>query len=215
MVVIHPYTRSNFFEQIPDLDSKVLIELGCGSQRPYSQSYQYCRTKQIASESSGRELLGRNVFNKKRWDKNDIVVDIDYRRLPIFSSGIFVGADTRNLPFRNETADIVGIGWLLDYWFLHLSEEQNGAQQTIAESARVLKPNGYLVGDVALHPIRSRFDKDRQANLPSDLPGYVAQAERYQELIENEGFNFLESGIGFNSDQIDEFLTFYFMAQKK
>jgi len=116
------------------------------------------------------------------------------------------------LPFDDESFDIVAMGYLHD-----TLEEKSVLKEAIDESVRVLKPNGYLIGDTPLHPMRPRYERLRVLKLLSgiDHPKYAEQIRSYQEAMNNGGLEFLKEGIGFNRDNIQMYLTFYFVTQKK
>ncbi|NUR04853.1 MAG: class I SAM-dependent methyltransferase [Streptomyces sp.] len=73
-------------------------------------------------------------------------------RLP----GSVVLADSRRLPFRDETFDAV-----TSVWLLHLLDEPEDVRAVVAECARVLKPGGVYVTTVdkaAAHDVGSDID---------------------------------------------------------
>jgi len=101
------------------------------------------------------------------------------------------------------------MGNLLDYFL----DDDSGLEQAISESARVLRPNGYLVGYVLLHPPRLD-DRLRMLKLPFDLPRYFWQRKKYLKVMEKQGLKPLKRDIRFYDAGDSKNLTFFFVTQK-
>lgn len=94
--------------------------------------------------------------------------------------GAAVRGDSRQLPFRSASVDVVTVIWLL-----HLLPD---ARPVIAEAARVLRPGGVLVTTVdkaAAHDVGSDIDTlvaPYRGRFPSDAAAQVAAHAAYHGL---------------------------------
>ncbi|NIO43961.1 MAG: methyltransferase domain-containing protein [Candidatus Aenigmarchaeota archaeon] len=208
MEKIQPYTRRDFFKEIPDLESKTLLDVGASEHCIFSMAYlMFLYDKRART----KEKLDEKAYNEsKKFRKNIVTVDLEYKgKLSSILPETSICADARKLPFDNESFDIVAIGWLLDCF-----ENNSEVVRTINESVRVLKSNGYLIGDAPLHPPITSNEKLKTPKLLSN-PKYSKQIEKYRRVMTNEGIEFLKEGIGFNTNEIGNHLTFYFIGQKR
>ncbi|MBS3105113.1 class I SAM-dependent methyltransferase [Candidatus Woesearchaeota archaeon] len=205
MITVQPYTYEDLFRDLPNLGNGILLDLGCGSQRGFTRTYISYLYKRLAADTNPTAMAEAS----RRPENNTIAVDLEHKLLEALPLGKSVCSDARCLPFSDAFFDIVAMGWLLD----RLKGKQE-IYKVMRESSRVLKERGYLIGDVALHPIRSVHERLGGAELSFDLPSYYRQMVFYRNILPKFGFNILSSGMGFNSEQIDEYHTFYFVAQK-
>jgi len=197
MKKIQSYTHEYFFSKIPNLENKTLLDIGAGSTCDYS-------------------LMGYISFldgknEKSESEKNVLAIDLDFKgRLSTVLPRASLCADARELPLVKESFDIVAMGWLFDLF------EDSERDKLVKEAARVVKPNGYLVGDVPLHPgLLSRYGGLGFIRWPIDSLKYSKQRKEYRKVIRSNGFEFLEEGIGIQENLFPRHLAFYFIVQKK
>lgn len=210
MAIIQSYTNEDFFKGIPNLETKTLLDVGAGGHCSYSVmgylSHLYNQRARI------REELDAEAYQEcERFKKNIVAIDLKYENKDSsLLSERSLCADARNLPFDAGMFDMVAMGWLLDYF-----KTDSELGKVISESVRVLKPKGYLVGDVPLHPMRYVYEKFRIPKLLIDIPRYSNQIKKYKQIMKREGLEFLKDGVGFNSNELDRHLTFFFITQKR
>ena len=202
---ITPYTHEKFFEEIPDLEDKKLLDVGAGTFCMYSLSGYLPQVGEQKKSNQVRYEENQNVKD------NIVALDRIYDDELCFLPERSICGDARKLPFHDESFDIVAAGWLFDYF-----KNESELEEVISECARVLNPKGYLVGDVPLHPTRPIYEKFRKLKflLGVDELKHAKQIEKYQRIIRTEEFEVLENGIGFNSNNPQRYLTFYFITQK-
>ena len=124
-------------------------------------------------------------------------------------------ADAMTLPFKDESFDIVSIGWLLDYFSEENKETDNTKINNILEETyRMLKPEGYLMGDVLLYPNKSFNKLSTIPNILGSIPVYMQQINGFSNTFEKNGFKIKEKAIGYNKKIVPKSTAFYFITQK-
>ncbi len=200
---VQSYTYEDLLKEIPDLETKKFLDVGSGRYSPFSLAYFSYLHKKATNQN-------KKTFVMEEFKKNIVAVDLKYEdKLDCILPEVSVCADVRDLPFGNETFDIVTAGWLLDYF------NDFELERVIDEVVRVLKPEGYFIGDVPLHPMRSIYESLRIPKLIIDIPRYWKQMKKYKEVMKRNNLEFLKEGIGFNSTEIDKYLTFFFITRKR
>jgi len=189
------------------LESKNLLDVGAGPFCSFCRSY----VSHIYERSKTKfETDKKAEQHATKFLRNTLAFDIQYKsEFKIDFPEISVCEDARKLPFNDESFDIVTMGNLLDYFL----DDDSGLEQAISESARVLRPNGYLVGYVLLHPPRLD-DRLRMLKLPFDLPRYFWQRKKYLKVMEKQGLKPLKRDIRFYDAGDSKNLTFFFVTQK-
>ncbi|UCD03966.1 MAG: class I SAM-dependent methyltransferase [Candidatus Woesearchaeota archaeon] len=180
---IRKYRRKELLGIIPNLKNKTLLDIGASNC--YSFNWAYNR-------------LAKNN------GKNIILVDINYGKeinKYIFSENA-ICADAKDLPFKNNNFDIVTSGWLLDYF------KGKELEKVVNESSRVIKPKGYFIGDVPVHPEKTEED------IILFTRKFQPQIEEYRKLMQNNNLKILQDGLGFENYEIVNHLVYYFVAQK-
>ncbi|MCK5062660.1 MAG: class I SAM-dependent methyltransferase [Candidatus Aenigmarchaeota archaeon] len=205
MLKFKPYTQESFFEKIPDLETKTLLDVGAGPYCDYICEYM-------------NNLISKNKFSDdelKRFKQNTIAVDINYPKKIVFFKKRCICADAMTLPFKDESFDIVSIGWLLDYFSEENKETDNTKINNILEETyRMLKPEGYLMGDVLLYPNKSFNKLSTIPNILGSIPVYMQQINGFSNTFEKNGFKIKEKAIGYNKKIVPKSTAFYFITQK-
>jgi len=181
-----------WLSQIPDLETKMLLDIGCGPLDSYSTNFPI-RQNAIVSDLHKSSL--------------------DYTLLYGFKS---VCADMLALPFNSKIFDIVSTGRLL-----HLLNSDNERERAISESKRVLVPGGYLIGNFIpnfdspfkiINPFLARFaEKLIKPQIKEEL-------DKYMSIVTKNGFKLLNTTLGFYDQKHAyipnmNFLEFYFLAK--
>ncbi|MEA2004134.1 MAG: methyltransferase domain-containing protein [archaeon] len=205
MLTFKPYTHETFFGNIPDIETKTLLDIGAGPYCEFLWGY-------INSLNNSK-----NLWNKKieEIEKNTVAIDIKYPKYTLLFPERCICADANTLPFADRSFDIVSMGWLLDYFSEENKETDNPKINSILEETnRVLKPEGYLIGDVLLYP-------NRYLNGLSTIPyildctfTYMQQIKGFSNTYEKNGFKMKEKAVGYNKRHIPHWITFYFIMQK-
>ena len=201
MITIQPYTHEDLLRNLPNLDNSLLLDLGCGSQREFSMAYLSYLYKQKAEKPEVP------IEKNNRPESRIVAVDLEHKLLGVLQSGMSVSADATNLPFKDAIFDIVAAGCLFNRFKLD-SELENA----LAESVRVLKLGGYLIGDIPLSP--SFPEHWESVTIAQINPDYSEQIMKYKKMMTEKGLEFLKEGIGYNSNQIVLAMKFYFYAVK-
>ncbi|QGA80081.1 hypothetical protein LC1Nh_0174 [Candidatus Nanohalobium constans] len=121
----------------------------------------------------------------------------------------FVLADAGKLPFDDEAVDIVTAGRFLNNF------DEESSEEVIDEVKRVLKPEGYFVGDIKMYrPLRpDQMMQFRKTGALAYLTSEMRQ-ESHEEQLETH-FNELETGRSWIiEDERPYVSTLYFKAQK-
>ncbi|MFH1127305.1 MAG: methyltransferase domain-containing protein [archaeon] len=204
MIEIKPYRYESFFEKIPFLENKKLLDVAAGCLCDYALfGYLSCLHKQNTQKRKVLDGLSNSDID---YMDNIIAMDLEYgHKIDSCIPERSLCADAQNMPFGNKIFDIVAIGYLLD---LLLDSE---VESVVRECARVLKPDGYLVGDVLLHPETLHVGSDLHICLK---PEHELEQLRYKNIIELNGLKILDANIGYNSQILEKSLLFYFIAQK-
>lgn len=208
MLKFKPYTHKSFFENIPDLETKTLLDVGAGPYCDYICGYiNYLTSKNKFSDD---EL--------KRFKQNTIAVDIDYPNNIVFLKKRCVCTDTMTLPFKDESFDIVSMGWFLDLFSEENKETDNTEINKILEQTyRILKPKGYLIGDVFLYPNKSFNRLSTILNILDNISTYsiyMQQINGFSNTFEKNGLMIKEKAIGYNKKIVPKRAAFYFITQK-
>ena len=208
MLRFKPYTHKSFFENIPDIETKTLLDVGAGPYCDYICGYI-------------NYLISKNKFSDdelKRFKQNTIAVDINYPKNIILFKERCICADAKTLPFKDETFDIVSIGWLLDYFSEENKETDNTKiNKILEETYRMLKPEGYLMGDVLLYPNKSFNKLSTILNISDNISTYSIykqQINEFSNTFEKNGFKIKEKAIGYNKKIVPKGAAFYFITQK-
>ena len=202
MLTFKPYTHETFFENISDIETKTLLDIGAGPYCDFIWGY-------INSLNNSK-----NPWNKEI-EKNTVAIDIKYPKDTVLFPELCICADANVLPFADRSFDIVSMGWFLDYFSKKNKETDNPEINSILEETnRVLKPEGYLIGDVLLYP--NKYFK-KLTTIPYILDctfTYMQQIKGFSNTFEKNGFNIKEKAIGYNKKNVPKWIAFYFIMQK-
>ncbi|MFH0978493.1 MAG: class I SAM-dependent methyltransferase [Candidatus Woesearchaeota archaeon] len=135
-----------------------------------------------------------------------IALDLCYREQKPLLVKDAVAGDALRLPFRDECIDVVVQGYLAD-----LVHDRN---MLFTETARVLKPGGYLVGDVPMRPMREFRERGRLLKLAIDIPSYLGQARTLRREIEKSGLIMVHNGLGVNATNVELYVNYHYIARK-
>ncbi len=213
MMSIKTYTAESLLAKIPDLSHKKMLDVGTGHYSRYARA---CLSLLYGKEAENYRELEKLVEKDPRGFKSNITaIDADYREVPKnFLPHASVNADARALPFYDGSFGIVAMGRLMD---LQPRTDRSEVENAVGEAARVLRPEGYLVGDTPIHPMERGERMMLPFNLIFDAPAYRRQLDLYQETIENAGFEFAIRSIGFGTYSYweERLFAFHFLAQKR
>src|SRR3989344_2808807 len=175
------YSNDALFNAIPDLESKILLDIGTGSESSYSHGFMESLYNKLVTKH-GEDFADEQIDG---FYSHVVAVDIEvYKGYLSFLEDRLVCADGRNLPFKNESFDIVAIGWLLDLLANFKPTEDNSEIiKLMEELSRVTKPSGYVIGDVPLHPLQW----DGMFGIPMmilNIPEYYSQIASYRKIFE-------------------------------
>ena len=182
--MVKRYTIDDLFRRIPDLENKTLLDVGASGDPYYSLSY----LKVLAERDLNLEDYRENIII---FDKRDNRQFDQTGQIGNFHN--FVWGDLEKLPFQDEKFDIIALGRVLQC--VH-------PEKAIEEAARVLKPEGYLIGDVPLHNNRSLYiclwnikhwmkypnEFIEKLGILTDFVTVPRKKEKYKRLMEKNGF---------------------------
>jgi len=190
----------DFYKKIPNLEEKVLLDVGTGPYAAWSTAY--------------FQALFEMGENPKKFAENVHAIDIETsfsipeeevqkhedRDIPI----TFLHADAMALPFNNDSFDIVALGNILNLYLCNSEFEK-----IIEESRRVLRSNGYLIGKATLYGWIDQL-KHRAFYGPR-----IIQIKKYETSI-RKYFRFLDKGkTSFRGSKSPLHKAFYFLAKKR
>lgn len=160
------------------------LDLGTGEESPCTKYY----LEELEDRTAGSKDFDVDSFeNSCRIDRLDIGGDN------------FVKTDVRDLPHKDETFDLVTAGKLLHYF------DEQGMEEVLNEAERVLKPEGYIVGDVPIN---------RLAYWPVYKFSEKKSIERYEEQLDQK-FDLKDYGVGWNTQEERIYTKSVYFAGKK
>lgn len=201
------YSRVDILRKLPVLIDKTILDLGAGFGCDFSLSYIDCVHGTNYSNRNSTEPLRLS----DEYTERVVALDSNFRSSRETSlPGVSVCSNTKELPFPNKFFDIVAAGHLLDVL------ETKDREFTLKESARVLKPKGYFIGDVRLYTHKWMWIEDSTDIRRFLMNEHVEQIEEYKRNLQESKLELVNSGIGILTDLYTRFgcLTFYFLAQK-
>ncbi|MET9759225.1 class I SAM-dependent methyltransferase [Streptomyces sp. NPDC006372] len=137
-------------------DTRSLLDVACGTG---------IVTRRLAAARDGMRVTGVDLA--------PAMARQAAARLP----GAVLLADSRRLPFRDDTFDVVSSVWLL-----HLAAGPADVRAIVGECARVLRPGGFYVTTVdkaASHNVGSDIDVVLASRPPSPVRDAAAEVERH------------------------------------
>jgi len=197
---LEPYTRRELFEQIPDLENKTVLDLGSGAFCLYGLTY--------------LDVLGTKLGKDKVDGYKDNVVAVDLEYDPSFGSflaGTSIRGDAKSLPLQGQRFNIVAAGKIFNYF----RKDYDKLSKILDEIDRVMKEDGYLIGDATLFPSLSPNRLLRPHKIALYWTSYMRQIKKYSKLMEEKGFKFLRKGIGSTPAEITNSLKMFFVTQKE
>jgi SAM-dependent methyltransferase len=197
----------SFESLLQNVDKEVIthLDVGTGLKSPCSQY--------VIDELDPEYTIGMDIHDYQN-ETNGHSHKVENPVYSIEEDGKeLIQGDGTLIPLEDESVDLVTMGKLLNN---DLGERKN--EEALSEARRVLKPNGYLLGDIPFF----RFVRPHEALASKSLGLRFIRGKLSRDRLHtywdnklDEYFDDVETGYGWNDEELRGYSqAIYFMAEK-